>query len=353
MKKIKKHTLLERAMRDYPAGTVFISATSGHECVSTGIFSLSEFLSVRCEPERNHVFSGLTEQWAKIVKEEKPKAIQVKNEQEFRLLMDHFDSKDWVQSKKFPHYGFGSTHHIFEYKDYYQRIDESNIIATLQYDVVTFEQFAAEKGIKVGIFIMTSEDGINLYGGMEMYGVTLNPSLKIWELNRYHVKEGLPFVLTDAKCDADQDFPYITTPSRNKAFSTKEAAEAWIAEQNSPKYVMTSEDGEKLYVGDTSWVPQLDEDDELSGQVLDFSVYETSKTDTSIRFKSKKLAEEWVDKHMAIYLFQDSENPCKVTKNGFGAETGKRRIDINYTGEELEQIWNAYQSLKGKEAKGE
>lgn len=163
-------------------------------------------------------------------------AIEVNNEREFKLLMEHYESKGWSEHIKYNHPNFGTTHHIIEYSDGYLRIDESNIIATVQYKIISFSDFAAEVGIKVPVFVMTSEDGADLYSGMEMYGVKFNPSLKIWALNGFHL-EGMPFVLTDAKCEPDEDFPYLTCSSRNKAFSTREAAEAWILEANKPKCI--------------------------------------------------------------------------------------------------------------------
>lgn len=86
------------------------------------------------------------------------------------------------------------------------------------------------------VFVMTSEDGVKLYVGDEMYGAHYQGGLKTWIYKDFN---GEAFIL-EHSCiiiEEDEDFPYISSPQNHKAFSTKEAAEKWILEQNKPKSI--------------------------------------------------------------------------------------------------------------------
>lgn len=80
-----------------------------------------------------------------------------------------------------------------------------------------------------------------IYSGMEMWGVRFCQAIKTWKLETF---KGKAFVLTknSNKCKKNEDFPYISSPDNNKAFSTKEAAEAWILESNKIKEIVLFED---------------------------------------------------------------------------------------------------------------
>lgn len=225
--------LLERAEKDYPKGTVAKSALVGTQFTSAGAIIINENNSVYCTGEDRGaylVYGSINDKWAEVVSSEKPIAIKVNNEREYDLLMEHFESKDWVQSKKYAHHGFGAAHHIFEYKDYYQRIDESNFIATNQYNVIHLSDI----GIKVPVFVMTSEDGVPLYEGDNSYTALRVDG--VWELDR-HYGEGEDFNRFDVANNG-----MFSNTETERQFSTREAADLWIAEQNKPKDIRVEMD---------------------------------------------------------------------------------------------------------------
>lgn len=77
------------------------------------------------------------------------------------------------------------------------------------------------------VFVMTSEDGIPLYVGDEFIHVS-NRFEDKWALN-----DRMKFYASNTHVVTEQ-------PKTDKAFSTKEAAEAWIKEQNKPKEIKIS-----------------------------------------------------------------------------------------------------------------
>ena len=232
---MKKHQLLEKAMRDYPAGTIFKSALTpsfNKTHISSGIFEFNRG-SVACviNEERWFVWYDLKDTWAEIVHPEPEKAglldgkcaIQVSNEREFKLLMDHYEGKGWKWCSglkpnenvkvKFP------TSIFYGNEFYWDLCDGTN--------EVTFEDFAKEVGIDVPVYIMDSEDGVPLYHYDDYHWVHYNQNKSTW-IYREVVYNSAPSASNPAFCD----------PKNSKAFHSKEAAEAWIKEQNKPKEVI-------------------------------------------------------------------------------------------------------------------
>lgn len=100
-----------------------------------------------------------------------------------------------------------------------------------RYTIIPFSDFAAEVGIKVPVFVMTSEEGVPLYEGDKLFEVN-----KMWNSEKWYLvnaDNGKGYWIVRPKSEkwklGEKD-GYIS-----KAFSTKEAAEAWILEANKPK----------------------------------------------------------------------------------------------------------------------
>jgi hypothetical protein len=161
-------------------------------------------------------------------------AIQISNEREFKLLMEHYHEKGWKSeddsnlTECIPAYGY-PVH--FEYSNYPKHGDLS-----FDYDkIIPFADFAKEVGITVPVLVMKSEDGVDLYEGD-----------KVFEATNYS-KDGWKLVEPSGSADGSwtqsgngRQRWVVNTDS--KAFSTKEAAEAWIKEQNRPKEILLLQD---------------------------------------------------------------------------------------------------------------
>jgi hypothetical protein len=163
-------------------------------------------------------------------------AIQVNNAREFKLLMEHCKSNGWTsiigdraheitfdycfkdkRTVKAISYG-GKFCFPHNYTDEINAEHEYLILAN--YKVIPFADFASEIGIDVPVFVMTSEDGFDLYVGDGYFRIANIEN--VWELST-----GVYFMTTN---DVNRKYPF-----KNLLFSTKEAAEAWISKANKPK----------------------------------------------------------------------------------------------------------------------
>lgn len=75
--------------------------------------------------------------------------------------------------------------------------------------------------------LLTTVDGVDLREGDECYEVFKYPETDPWEFNNIMDENGYTEVFK-----VSENLESITDPETSKAFSTKEAAEAWIKEQN-------------------------------------------------------------------------------------------------------------------------
>jgi len=240
---MKKHELLEKAMRDYPAGTVF--TWGGYESTSTGIF---RFDGDDIVDSNDMAVMDMNKDWAGIIhKSVAPSilsgkcAIQVNNEREFNLLMEHYESKGLRMSGTKDGIGSikGGYPQVKYYDDSYNgQSNGKNSKKQAEnegYQVIDFPQFAAEVGIPLPVFVMTSEDNVPLYKGDDYYRAGRSGSQGKGDFVLFETKglRGCHFV--------------CSYPEIDKAFSSKEAAEAWIKEQNNPKAIEV-----KLFKGKTA-----------------------------------------------------------------------------------------------------
>ncbi len=100
IKPMKKFQLLEKAMRDYPAGTNVLPCFSLCEKETTGIYSLGDegVLCMTGNTQEDFYIFMYPEDWATVVPASILSgkcAIQVTNQREFKLLMEHYESKGW------------------------------------------------------------------------------------------------------------------------------------------------------------------------------------------------------------------------------------------------------------------
>lgn len=230
---MKKYELLEKAMRDYPAGTVarFKSAPNVQH-ISDGVFKLLDLNNdgnigvfsghgLNCFYISNDEDGRIVREWAYPELDTKSLlsgkcAIQVNNEREFKLLMEHYEAKGWksyLSNGNAGDYKFNKHYCNYDYHDNYRR---GNDEATVNdgYTIIPFSSFAAEVGIKVPEFVMTSEDGVDLNQGDIAHHVC-----KI-----------------NGRYTYNSTFKATGSVIHGHVFSTKESAEAFVAERNSAKF---------------------------------------------------------------------------------------------------------------------
>lgn len=232
---MKKHEALKYAYDNYPKGTLI--KWSDIQGTVDGVYNFDG--DGRIVDSTNFVVHN-TLKFAKIIKEKPTSildgkvAIQVNNEREFKLLMEHYESKGWKWCDgddvlTYANYAITTIVYpaLIEYNDSFGfNTNKDN------YDkIIPFADFAKEVGIEVPEFIMNSEDGVDLYEGDLFWTVSNDAwenetgTLK-WEIKN---SNGAHKICIDSAVFKHKE--------RNKAFSTKEAAETWIEEQNKPKEI--------------------------------------------------------------------------------------------------------------------
>lgn len=154
-------------------------------------------------------------------------AIQGSNEREFKLLMEHYEAKGWKWldghsptdwTPEETRCGVYPILISFEDGFHYTVSNEIEDCKT-----INFESFASEFGIKVPVFIMKSEDGVDLFEG-DSY----------WRAGRCKPNATGDFVVFETE-DLKSCHFVCCYPDTDKAFSTRKSAEEWIKEQNKPK----------------------------------------------------------------------------------------------------------------------
>lgn len=221
-------------MRDYPAGTRFTWKNDDIPYIATsnGIFYFHEQSIVMKSLNTYALFNG--SQWAEILGDDKLSilsgkcAIQVNNEREFNLLMDHHETNNWSWN------GSTGTNTSVKLKyptgisyedEFLHGYREDDVYG---YKLISFAEFAKEVGIEVPMFVMKSEDGIDLYEGDSYF-----------RAGRSKPDATGCFVVFETKKLKSCHFVCVY-PETDKAFSNKQSALAWIAEQNKPKHKVVS-----------------------------------------------------------------------------------------------------------------
>jgi len=242
---MKKHELLKYAYENYPKGTAAFWV-KGKERILSGVYEI--LLSGDVYDNESNFYVYDQPKWAEILK--KPSildgkcAIQVNNEREFGLLMEHYESKGWVSrmgikpifisynafcdidkmlvsySNEFclPHKFKESISCDLDIEYVWSYINPD------LYRVIRFVDLAKEIKIIPPALVMRTNDCVDLYEGDEYY-----------ECVQYRMAGS--WTLISSTYNASINSNSRTHPNMYKAFRTKEAAEFWIEEQNKPKEV--------------------------------------------------------------------------------------------------------------------
>jgi len=353
---MEKHELLKLAYDNYPKGIRFVPFIDGGTYTSSGKFELNpeDYDSITDAENGHYVYEY--GRWAKIL--EKPVldftfdcaasqsiltgmcAIQVNNEREFKLLMEHYESKGWRWcTGRIPTYykisqldDFGGFPNLISFKDKFNHDAQG-------YELIAFADFAKEVGITPPVFVMTSEDGVPLYTVDQYYNVV---KLKDWAYK--------------GKFTVNSRMSPLTRGEEYKAFSTPEAAEEWIAKANR-KPLITSVDGVELFKGDFFWVVvrenlKLDwhgQSEKTDGDKHKFklSEYKLSNEKYAI-FSTRKAAEDFIVKNKKILICGSSREQLYVTKKGM--EIVYDGVTIFFQGKWLLRAEEKFKSLQDDQA---
>lgn len=175
---MKKHELIKKAYDTFPAGTEFISKL-GTKAISEGCFEVSGS-TVFHIGKTNRLIVGDDTGWALITNPPTgvvttPSllsgkcAIQVNNERELSLFKAYLKEVKGIKCT-ISLSTFEETHkHVLIPIDYagLYRYDSHEMAG---YKTVSFSDFAAEVGITVPVFVMRSQDGVDLYEGDDYTG---------------------------------------------------------------------------------------------------------------------------------------------------------------------------------------
>jgi len=208
---MKKHELLKYAYDNYPNGTKFNALRTSDVKVSDGDLNLiKEFGDIIILSDSNILYEAGC--WAKVVKPsilDGKALIVVENYRQFTLLNTYLGLNLSTPSTYPVYYDADKKYGSYSY--------------TTKQKLISFAGFAKEIGIKVPKFIIKSEDGVDLYEGDDLYTAKLCNGE--WVYDDYH---GQPYNISKNSLVVREQDEY-------KAFSTREAAEKWIAEMNKPK----------------------------------------------------------------------------------------------------------------------
>lgn len=223
----KKWELIKEAYDRYPKGAKAFWVL-GKERILSGEYELTPAGDVFDAQANFYLYDQ--HRWATIVEtEQKPDllegkvAIRVNDGHEFKALMKHYEQKGWKWKSGnlpvdyiptfLPHSGVISYEQEFTCND----DDYSG------YKTINFPDFAAHVGIEVRKPLLRSEDDVGLFEGDDYHAVRLLPSGK-WEYCAHQKIYNGHLV--------------IQLPGQAKAFSTREAAEAWVADKNPKEIVL-------------------------------------------------------------------------------------------------------------------
>jgi len=240
---LKKHQLLERAMRDYPAKTVArFESAPGVDHISDGTFKIFEDthngICVVNMKDTDCFYTSKSDQWAipvsaKNAHTEKPSIlvgdnqVQIKNRKEYELMMDYRERRGW---------GFSKEDALKWHYPMYISLKDStvqSIFPAKDQHIFSFKDFAKEAQIEVPIIVLKSEDGIPLYTGDRYHEAYLSDGEWIYLHGNEHYFD-----------KAFKNHRVIACPKESKAFYSKDAAKKWVEEQNRPKQIVLHKDSD-------------------------------------------------------------------------------------------------------------
>lgn len=373
----KKYELIKHAYDNYPKGTVFTSIKSGTEYISTGTFELSNISrNVYCILEGGYgerkvcVYSYL-DGWAEIVKPsilDGKVAIQVDNEREFKLLMEHYEGKGW-RWNEYDKPGEYNPNRQFPYGiTYSDRFLVGDYNTSTYIKLIPFSDFAKEVGIEVPKFIMKSEDGVDLYEeekkcvlDREIVAIHIE-NQRQFDLLMAHFKEKgwvssfagdwvkLPYRLYhQINSGFDKDYEYFNDYTIIP-FSTF-AKEVGIHESKYTK-LLTTEDGVDLYEGDSYHEANINEGEwrylHGSNHFIVPDVRPVTIPNESKAFSTREAAKAWIaEQNKPKEVVIDTVNYTVTVSSNEVLYVSKHDCKKQlFFGKELEEIYTAYKSLQ-------
>lgn len=151
--------------------------------------------------------------------------ILVDNEKEYRFLMAFYEQKgyQWATKKAPNSLPYNSACRNIEFKPKFSAMTDGTA-KEQERMVMLYDTFAGENNLPR--WILSTEDGIPMYGGDNYYEASQYFNKKKWSVH------DIPYRL-------HRGCRVVTNRDTSKAFNTKEAAEAWVNEQNKIKETET------------------------------------------------------------------------------------------------------------------
>lgn len=183
---MQKYKLLEKAMRDYPAGTIARFNGTLPDHTSTGIFRITDInhngdIQVMANNGLDCFYADGV--WATPIPLLSGKnVVTVTNPRQFKILMDHYGEKGWKGI------GGATAEYLYEYLNnskypknisYHDRFEsfvKGEEDEYQEYNITSFFEFAEFIGVDVPVFVLTSNDGVDMYVGDDCYLAFLDDS---------------------------------------------------------------------------------------------------------------------------------------------------------------------------------
>lgn len=178
------------------------------------VFKLGKFTVGNKPDSRKKVSFG---QLIDIITRPEKIAVRVESEKEFKALMRFYDSKGWESYGNLKPLDFPYAYEFITFENGFYNGVLDELIST--HKIIPFSDFAKEHNIKMPI--ITTVDGVDLFEGDNYFmAKCIQSTNNKWILTVFNAYMRIgSFAITD--------------PDHCKAFSTKQAAENWIEEQNS------------------------------------------------------------------------------------------------------------------------
>lgn len=224
---MKKHEALTKAMADYPDGTFVWIGDEKTQLKMPYTFGTTAIHDINY----NSIYEMSTGYWFEKVEEEKTKklegkiAVRFDNQQQLDIVCKHFNIKMSTTYDRIINTNGNIKPFLFTDREF--TFDSFHYAKGSGYKCITFDTFVKELDITVPKFVIRSEDEVNMYEGDKFHEARFTDG-------KWTYLGGDGWVM---------GFPVasFTNPTMSKAFSTKEAAEAWIKQQNKPKEIRLSD----------------------------------------------------------------------------------------------------------------
>jgi len=248
-------------------------------------------------------------------------AVRVNNEREFKILMKHYNELGWIAfSSATPKeiVDFNKTTPLLTWTYHDRFFAIRSLSDSVDYKIIDFDFFCAQKGIANPKPILTTEDGVDIYDKSRLIFTVKNHCDGWYHNGCNHANTTL-----------------ANKPEYFKFFYSKEAADKWLERHNRS---FITNDGVKVSYDEEYYA--VEKDHKITRYIL------CSTPNGIAQFSTRMLAEQWIEEQN-----KPKETEIKLYNNS-GALISKDEITImqedvvvRIKPSDLEDISYAYYSL--------